>query len=64
MPVLVVHGQEDKLVPATAGMELARRVRGARLELLPGCGHVLTTDCEQEASAAILGFLDEVEAGQ
>lgn len=61
MPVLVVHGEEDGLVPTRAGRELAALIPGARLELLPGCGHVLTTDCEEEAAAAILGFLDAVE---
>jgi 3-oxoadipate enol-lactonase len=61
MPVLVVHGAEDRLVPATAGRELAGMIPGAELELLPGCGHVLTTDSEAEAAAAIVGFLDRVE---
>ena len=61
VPVLVVHGEADQLVPPAAGRELARLVPGAELELLPGCGHVLTTDCEEEAAAAIVGFLDRVE---
>ena len=62
LPVLVVHGDADELVPPAAGRELAELIPGARLELLPGCGHVLMTDCEQEAAGAILGFLDRVEA--
>lgn len=61
-PALVVHGDDDRLVPTAAGRELAELIPGARLELLPGCGHVLTTDCEQEAAEAILGFLAAVEA--
>ena len=62
LPVLVLHGDEDQLVPRAAGEELAGLIPGARLELLSGCGHVLTTDCEHEAAGAIGAFLDEVEA--
>jgi pimeloyl-ACP methyl ester carboxylesterase len=60
-PVLVVHGEEDRLVPASAGRALAALIPDAELALLPRCGHVLTTDCEEEAAAAIRGFLDRVE---
>jgi pimeloyl-ACP methyl ester carboxylesterase len=64
IPVLVLHGAEDSLVPARAGRELAALIPGARLELLPDCGHVLTTDCEHEAAAAIGDFLDHVESAR
>ena len=60
MPVLVVHGAEDALVPPSAAEELARLIPGARLEIIPRCGHILTTDAEEEAAAAILGFLDSL----
>ena len=62
LPVLVLHGDDDRLVPPRSGEELAALIPGARLELLPGCGHVLTTDCEYEVAGAIGGFLDRVEA--
>lgn len=61
MPVLVVHGAEDALVPAGAAEELARLIPHARLEIIPRCGHILTTDAEPEAAAAILGFLDSLD---
>jgi 3-oxoadipate enol-lactonase len=62
VPTLVVHGEADQLVPPAAGRELARLIPDSELELLSGCGHVLTTDCEEEAATAIVGFLDRVEA--
>jgi 3-oxoadipate enol-lactonase len=61
VPALVLHGEDDQLVPATSGRELASLIPRAQLGLLPGCGHVLTTDCEQEAAVAIGAFLDRVE---
>jgi pimeloyl-ACP methyl ester carboxylesterase len=37
--------------------ELAGGIPGARLVELPGCGHVMTTDCEAEVAAAVLEHL-------
>jgi len=39
-PVLVVHGQLDRLIPVAAARELVNRVRGWELEVLEGVGHV------------------------
>jgi pimeloyl-ACP methyl ester carboxylesterase len=38
-PTLVIHGQDDPLLPVAAGVDTARHIRGARLELIPGMGH-------------------------
>jgi 3-oxoadipate enol-lactonase len=62
MPVLVVHGEEDRLVPAEHGRALAERIAGAELVLVPECGHVLTTDAEEDVAPAILGFLERCGA--
>jgi len=40
-PTLVIHGDADPLVPVAAGHELARRIPGARLDLVAGMGHDL-----------------------
>jgi pimeloyl-ACP methyl ester carboxylesterase len=58
LPVLVVHGLEDRLVPPARGRELAKLIPGAQLELLPACGHLLTTDAEEQTAGAILTHLD------
>ncbi len=39
-PVLVIHGELDRLIPVAAARELVRRVRGWELEVLDGVGHV------------------------
>jgi 3-oxoadipate enol-lactonase len=57
-PTLVVHGLEDSLVPPKHARGLAELIPGARLVLVPRCGHVLGTDAEQETAAAILEHLD------
>jgi pimeloyl-ACP methyl ester carboxylesterase len=58
LPTLVVHGLEDRLVPPARGRELAGLVPDARLELIPACGHLLTTDAEEQTARAILTHLD------
>ena len=54
---LVVHGLEDNLVPHDRGRDLAALIPGARLELVPKCGHLLTTDAEEQVATAILAHL-------
>jgi pimeloyl-ACP methyl ester carboxylesterase len=41
LPVLVIHGDDDRLVPVEVGRELARRAPHARLVLVPGGSHML-----------------------
>ena len=60
LDVTVLHGEEDALVPPRAGRELAAAIPGARLVVIPACGHMLTTDAEEDASAAVLGHLERV----
>jgi pimeloyl-ACP methyl ester carboxylesterase len=57
MPTLVVHGQDDLLIPVTNGEQLAARIPGARLVLLDPCGHFPHIERPAETSAAILEFL-------
>jgi pimeloyl-ACP methyl ester carboxylesterase len=62
MPVLVVHGEDDRLISPDLGRKLARLIPNARLELIPHCGHLLSTDAEEEVAAALLDFIDRVDA--
>ena len=41
LPALVIHGDDDRLVPVEVGRELARRAPNARLVLVPGGSHML-----------------------
>jgi pimeloyl-ACP methyl ester carboxylesterase len=41
VPTLVIHGQDDVLVPVQAGIDTAKKIPNARLELIPGMGHDL-----------------------
>lgn len=41
VPTLVLHGREDPLVPVACGLDLARQIRDAHLEIIDGMGHDL-----------------------
>jgi pimeloyl-ACP methyl ester carboxylesterase len=38
-PTLVIHGNKDPLVPIEGGRDVAKLVRGARMEVMDGMGH-------------------------
>jgi len=40
-PTLVIHGEDDPLVPVAAANDLARHIPGARVEVIAGMGHDL-----------------------
>ena len=52
-PTLVLHGESDVLIPVAAGQDLARRIPGARLEVIPGWGHDLPDELWPRLAAEI-----------
>lgn len=57
MPVLVITGEDDVLVPAENSEKIAERIPGSKLVMLPGCGHGFLKQKTDEAVAHILDFL-------
>ncbi len=57
VPTLVVHGEEDRLVPPANGRVVAQRIPRARFELIPKAGHMLLTDQPETCVALMLEFL-------
>lgn len=57
LPVTVVHGADDVLIPPRAGRALAERIPGARLVLLDDAGHLLGTDAGPAWADAVLEHL-------
>jgi pimeloyl-ACP methyl ester carboxylesterase len=58
-PTLVVHGEEDRLIPLRNAEVIARRIPEAHYRSIPGAGHILITDQPEASRDAILGFLRE-----
>jgi non-heme chloroperoxidase len=58
VPVLVVHGDADKIVPIEiSGRRAAAMIAGARLEVIAGAPHGLTATHGAQLNAAMLSFL-------
>lgn len=60
VPTLVLAGEQDRLCPVERHTEIAELVPDARLQVLPGVGHLLPVEA-QDTVAALLGeWLSEV----
>jgi pimeloyl-ACP methyl ester carboxylesterase len=57
VPTLVLHGAQDRLVVPANGELLAARIPGARLVLVEGANHIVTTDRAEELNDLLRGHL-------
>ena len=58
VPTLVIHGDKDRLIPTINGRLIARLIRGARLHIIKGAGHVYSVDAPGEAAREAVAFLE------
>jgi 2-hydroxymuconate-semialdehyde hydrolase len=56
-PTLIMDGAEGRMVPPRSSEELARLIPGARLHIVPDCGHNLLLERPQEFLSLALPFL-------
>jgi pimeloyl-ACP methyl ester carboxylesterase len=61
-PAIVVCGAEDRLTPPKHAELLRDRIPGARLELVPGAGHMVTVEAPDRVAGAIEGLLASLAA--
>jgi len=59
-PTLVILGDRDMTVSPRAGEELARRIPGARLTVIPDSGHATPIDQPEQFNQAVLAFVDSL----
>ncbi|HEY7677670.1 MAG TPA: alpha/beta fold hydrolase [Candidatus Methylomirabilis sp.] len=59
VPTLVVWGEGDRLLPLEHARAFQQAIPGARLAVLPGCGHVPPLDRPEDFARAVTGFLEE-----
>jgi pimeloyl-ACP methyl ester carboxylesterase len=57
MPVLVIGGSEDKLIPLDLQREIQQCIRGAQLFAIEGTGHITNMEKPVDMNAAIDGFI-------
>lgn len=57
LPILLITGEEDRIIPAKNTIKLAGQLKGAELVVIPECGHVPQEECPAEFLAAVEDFL-------
>ena len=53
-PTVVIHGEDDPLVPLAGGRDTAENIPGAELRIVPGVGHEMPLAVQDEFIAGIL----------
>jgi 3-oxoadipate enol-lactonase len=61
VPTLVVVGADDALTPPELSKQMAAKIPGARLEILPGTGHLPALEVPEAFNQALERFLDSLE---
>jgi pimeloyl-ACP methyl ester carboxylesterase len=56
-PTLVLVGDSDTLTPPDLSREMAQGIPGARLAIIPDCGHLSTIEQPDAVNAALLDWL-------
>jgi pimeloyl-ACP methyl ester carboxylesterase len=59
VPVLVITGDDDRIVPTEQSIRLAGEIPGAGLAVLPSCGHVPQEECPEAFLLAVEDFLTQ-----
>ena len=60
VPTLLIAGEKDPVVPLSAMTELASLIPGARLDILPGCGHLANLERPVEFNGSLNAFLQSL----
>jgi 3-oxoadipate enol-lactonase len=57
-PTLVIVGEEDQATPPSEARLMAERIPGARLEIIPGAGHLANLEQPAAFNKAVITFLE------
>ena len=63
MPVLLLWGESDPLVPLTYARQMLEVIPQAKLRVIPRAGHIPMWENPRAFNEALLSFLDEVDVG-
>jgi pimeloyl-ACP methyl ester carboxylesterase len=58
IPLLIVWGKQDVLIPPQLGQAMHRMVPQSVLEIFDGCGHISVKTCAEQVGPMTLRFLD------
>ena len=64
LPVLIVWGERDPIIPVGHGRAAHAQLPGSRLEVFPEAGHVPMLESPGRFAAVLQRFLDETEPAE
>jgi len=57
VPVLILHGADDQLIPVAEAESMHSAIKGSRLKVLPEAGHLLNMEQPELFNQAVRNFL-------
>jgi pimeloyl-ACP methyl ester carboxylesterase len=60
VPTLLLYGDRDVRAPREVALHLEAEIRGSRLVMLPGVGHVSSVEDPDAFNREVLAFLDQL----
>jgi pimeloyl-ACP methyl ester carboxylesterase len=57
MPVLIVWGDADRILPLALGETMHRLVPQSELDVIPGCGHLAPVQCSAQIGPKVVEFV-------
>ncbi len=58
IPTLVIHGEEDAIIPVVEGEALAKQIKKSQLVKIPGVGHLLLAEAPAKLYELVFGFFN------
>ena len=63
VPTLIIHGADDQIVPLAEAQAMHEAIKGSKLVVLEGAGHLPNLEQPDAFNDAVIDFLEETEAG-
>jgi pimeloyl-ACP methyl ester carboxylesterase len=60
LPVLVITGDDDRIVPTEESIRLSKELPAAGLVVIPNCGHVPQEECPGPFTKALVDFVERL----
>ncbi len=60
VPVLVISGDDDQIIPLDDSLRLAQSIPGGRAKVMYACGHVPQEECPDQFMTAVGDFINQV----
>ncbi len=60
VPVLVISGDDDQIIPLDDSLRLAQSIPGARAKVMYACGHMPQEECPDQFMTALGDFINQV----